>query len=138
MVPMPLPPPRVLIVSPDRAMRGLLGAELRERGYDAVGAASTGAALRIPREVAGHGRVRLVIFADSMTDAEARNVVANVLDRFGECRTLLVARRAGGRDGGVDAGWNRVLYRPVSIGAIATAAEALLPLAPEHRHPIDE
>ncbi len=130
---MPIPPPRVLIVTPARTTRALLGAELRERGYDAVGAATIGTALRIPRDEKGHGPVRLVIVAD----AEAHDVPANARERFGECLTLLVARGGGRTATGITTGWDRVLHRPVSIGEIAAAAETLLPLAPEHRHPID-
>lgn len=132
------PPPRVLIVSPARTTRGLLGAELRERGYDAVGAASLGAALRIARDERGHGPVGLVIVASPVTAADAHNFLTNARDRFGGCVTLLVARGAGGTATGVTAGWDRVLKRPVSIGEIATAAEVLLPLAADRRHPVDD
>lgn len=134
---MPTPPPRVLIVSPDRTTRALLGAELRERGYDAVGAASPGAALRIPREETGHGPVRLVIATGPIAEAETRNVLANTRERFEGCRMVLVASGVGRAAGDVGAGWDRVLHRPISIGQIVAAAEALLPLAPEHRHPLD-
>src|SRR5439155_20440400 len=54
-------PPRILIMSPDQRSRALLRAELREAGYDAIGASSLTTTLRYPPDEPDRGPVRLFI-----------------------------------------------------------------------------
>ena len=53
--------PRIVIVSTDQWLRAGLRAELRERGYDAVGARDLAEAVRVSRPEPGRGPVCLVV-----------------------------------------------------------------------------
>jgi Response regulators consisting of a CheY-like receiver domain and a winged-helix DNA-binding domain len=57
----PAQPPRVLLVMPEQWPRALLRAELRERGYDALGAPGVAAALAYPVSAPARGPVRLIL-----------------------------------------------------------------------------
>src|SRR5260370_10079452 len=61
-------PPRILVVSAEQWPRALLRAQLREAGYDAIGASALSRALRHPPHHAERGPVRLVV-ADSAAAA---------------------------------------------------------------------
>jgi hypothetical protein len=113
------PPPRVLIVMPDQWPRALLRADLREAGYDAVGTRNLSSAQRIRPEEPDRGPVRLVVVDQSA---------------LGEAGDDQLARPTVASPGGT---WRRVLRRPVSVGEIVDAAQTLLPLPPQDRHPVD-
>jgi hypothetical protein len=133
-------PPRVLLILPDQWPRALLRATLRERGYDAIGARSIASSLRIPPRPPERGLVEVLIFdqealSDYSKDSGDSDVVT-LLGRYPSAATLLVAR-ATVRPPDAPRPWTRVLRRPVSVDDIATAVEALRPLGPGARGPLD-
>jgi hypothetical protein len=139
-------PPRVLVVWPERVPRALLRAELREAGYDAIGASSLATALRYPPAEPERGPVGLWIVDQAALDAAAGPLLALAATRYPESRFLLVARAglgAGGPGGpgglavAPPGGWSLVLRRPVTIGAIVGAARTLVPLPRALQRPID-
>jgi hypothetical protein len=134
-------PPRVLVVWPERVPRALLRAELREAGYDAIGASSLAAALRYPPADPARGPVGLWVVDQAALDAAAGPLLALAATRHPGSRFLLVAR-AGARATGGSAvappgGWSLVLRRPVTIGAVVDGARTLVPLPPALQRPID-
>jgi CheY-like chemotaxis protein len=131
---MPFLPPRVLIVMPDQWPRALLRAALREVGYDAVGAGSLAAALRVRSVQPERGPVRLIIVDQHAHSGPNDEQLTRLLARHGEPATMLLARTAVAAPARV---WQRVLRRPVSIAEIVTAVQTLLPLLPEAYRPLD-
>ncbi|HEX9606212.1 MAG TPA: hypothetical protein VF962_03200 [Gemmatimonadaceae bacterium] len=127
-------PPRVLLVMPEQWPRALLRAALREVGYDAVGTRTLSSALRVNPDEIDRGPVRLVILDQSVLGGDADDQLTQLLARNGSQATILLARPTLAIPGG---SWKRVLRRPVSVGEIVAAAQASLPLSPEHRHPLD-
>jgi DNA-binding response OmpR family regulator len=125
--------PRVLIVMPDQWPRALLRAALREEGYDAVGTRNIDSALRIRPDEADRGPVRLVV-VDQAALKGAADKLEQLLARYHAPSTLLLARPTLATPAGP---WDRVLQRPVSVAEILNAAEKLVPLSPEDRHPLD-
>ena len=127
-----LPPPRVLLVMPEQWPRALLRAALREAGYDAAGTRSLGGALRLAQPEAGRGAVGLVVLGrEAYTGADRPEL--EQLRRITGAPVILVA--PAGR--AVEGPWAQVVRRPVSIGELVRASEALLPLPPGNRGPID-
>jgi hypothetical protein len=127
------PVPRVLLVMPDQWPRALLRAELREMGYDAVGARDVAQALRYPAARPDRGPVgAILVDSAALVDPGADRLPA-LLERHAGAATVLVAP-AGEAAGG---SWRRVLHRPLSIGDIAGVIRDLLPLPPAAAHPID-
>ena len=115
--------PRILIVSEDQWPRALLRAELRDAGYDAIGATTLSRALRHAPAEADRGPV-----ASLVVDARAAAAEPAALDgaplRYPGARIVLVARA-----GAVPAGpWAAVLRRPVTIGEIVATVRRLVPL----------
>ncbi len=88
-------PPRVLVVSPDRALRALVRAELREAGYDAIGASSFAAALEYPPAERERGPVRLLIVHEGAVDP-AGEFLERARLQFPGSRFLLVAGEGSG------------------------------------------
>jgi hypothetical protein len=127
-------PPRVLLVMPEQWPRALLRAGLRDVGYDAVGTRTLGSALRINPDELDRGPVRLVILDQSVLGGDADHQLAHLLARNELPATILLARPTLTIP---DGSWQRVLRRPVSVGEIVTAAQASLPLSPEHQQPVD-
>lgn len=127
-------PPRVLIVLPDQWPRALLRAALREVGYDAVGARDLGGALRARPGGPDRGPVRLVIVDQRSLGPGGDAPLVRLLARHGEPPTMLLARATLAPPAGP---WRQVLRRPVSVADVVAAAQALLPLPPAARHPID-
>jgi hypothetical protein len=125
-------PPRVLLVMPEQWPRALLRAELRERGYDALGAPGLPAALAYPVTAADRGPVRLVLLDQAALSPAGEPLVARLRERHGHPATVLLAR--GGQAPGAGE-WTRVLRRPVSIAALADAVASLLPLPEGHSGP---
>ncbi len=132
-------PPRVLVVWPERVPRALLRAELREAGYDAIGASSLAAALRYPPAEPERGPVGLWIVDQAALDAAAAPLLALAATRHPVCGFLLVARAGPGAGTALapPGGWQVVLRRPVTIGAVVDAARTLVPLPPALQRPID-
>jgi hypothetical protein len=128
----PEPPPRVLLVMPDQWPRALLRAELRERGYDALGAPGLAAALAYPVSVPERGPVRLLLLDQTAVGADEGPLLARLVERHGHPAGVLLTRTGQAPTGG---GWTRVLRRPVTIAALADAVTSLLPLPPDGADP---
>jgi len=135
-------PPRILIMSPDQRSRALLRAELREAGYDAIGASSLTTTPRYPPDEPDRGPVRLFIVDGDAAAAPA--LLERTRARYPGSRFLLI------RSGAAAAPphppdppdpprpWQRVLRRPITIGEIVAAARELVPLPPELQVSIDQ
>jgi hypothetical protein len=123
--------PRVLLIMPDQWPRALLRAQLREDGYDAIGARSVEEALVYRPEVAERGPVRLVLVD---ADAVGEGALAGLLDRHGNPPCALLAH-AGQEVPPGD--WVRVIRRPASIADLARAVGELAPLPERSRGPLD-
>jgi len=125
--------PRVLIVMPDQWPRALLRAALRQEGYDAVGTRNIDSAFRIRSDEPDRGPIRLVVVDQAaLKGAEGR--LERLLARHNAPPTLLLARPTLAIPPGP---WDLVLQRPVSVGDIVSAAQTLVQLSPEDRHPLD-
>jgi hypothetical protein len=123
--------PRVLLVLPDQWPRALLRAELREEGYDAVGARSLEEALVYRPEVAERGPVRLLLVEG---DVVGEGALADLLARHGNPPAVVLAH--AGQE--VPPGrWARVLRRPVSIADLARVVRELVPLGGAPARPLD-
>ena len=123
--------PRVLLVLPDQWPRALLRAELREEGYDAVGAPSLEEALVYRPELPERGRVGLVLVDG---DAMRAGALAELLDRHGNPPAALLAHAAQEIPPGP---WVRVIRRPVSIADLARVVRELVPLRDGPARPLD-
>jgi len=121
----PALPPRVLLVMPDQWPRALLRAELRERGYDALGAPGVAAALAYPVSAPARGPVRLILVDQAALGASEEPLLAQLLERHGHPASVLLTRLGQAPEA---AGWTRVLSRPARIADLADAVAALLPL----------
>ena len=130
-------PPRILIVSPDQRSRALLRAELRETGYDAIGASSLTTALRYPPDEPDRGPVGLFIVDGDAAAAPA--LLERTRARYAGSRFLLIRSGAAAAPPDPDppGPWQRVLRRPITIGEIVAAARELVPLPPELQVSID-
>ena len=122
---MPALLPRILIVSDDQWLRAGLRGELRERGYDAVGARDLEEARRTARPEPGRGPVRLVLIdQSSLGDGLDSKAVRELRRAIWDAPVVLIApgnrREAEGE-------WADVLRRPVSIGEIADYVVGVLP-----------
>jgi hypothetical protein len=118
-------PPRVLLVMPDQWPRALLRAELRERGYDALGAPGLRAALHYPVSDPERGPVRLILLDQRVLAPPNEALWPRLLERHGGPATVLLTR-AGQSPAGGD--WTQVLNRPLSIASLADTVESLVPL----------
>jgi hypothetical protein len=113
--------------------RALLRAALREVGYDASGTRALRMALDQAAPDEGRGPVRLVVLdQDALADEDERQL-EELRRTSGAPLVLLAPATRRVREGP----WTRVFRRPTSIGALVQAIQALLPLAPDARHPID-
>ena len=129
-------PPRVLIVIPAQWTRALLRAELRESGYDAVGARDLLEALGAGPEIPDP--VRLILLDQEALTAGDAQLLHELLDRLrtrhpAACLVLL----AGATHRAPEGPFEQVLRRPMSIADIVRAIERVVPLPPEARHPLD-
>src|SRR6267143_2489531 len=82
---------RILIVMAAQWPRALLRAELREAGYDALGARDLDQALTYPKEEAGRGRVALIILDQAVLGGADDPRLKELLRRHGDAETLLIA-----------------------------------------------
>src|SRR5690348_14809849 len=130
----PSRPPRVLVIMSDQWPRAHLRSALREAGYDAVGTRDLQNALRLAPAAANRGPVRLVVLDQHVLHAGADAWLREVRERFADPRFLLVASALSARPAGE---WARVIARPLSVGDIVAAVQALLPLPTALRRPID-
>jgi DNA-binding response OmpR family regulator len=116
---------RVLIISDDQWLRAGLRAELRERGYDAVGARDVAEALGFGRPDPDRGPVALILVDQEALGSElAVSMLARVQARLGSPSLVLIApgnRQAAQGD------WAAVLRRPLTIGEIADHVQRAMP-----------
>jgi hypothetical protein len=127
--------PRIVIVSDDQWLRAGLRGELRERGYDAVGARDVTEAVHTSRREPDRGPVRLVLVDQTSLGSE---LDAGAVDRLRratwQARLVLIAPRNRKEAEGP---WAHVLRRPITIGDIVDYIVQTLP--DEHAAgPIDE
>jgi hypothetical protein len=128
------PPPRVLLILPHHWHRALLRAQLREVGYDAVGASDLAEALAYDATEPGRGAVRLVVVDQSALLGLDSGVLSKLLERHGRPPSVLIQSAGLSRLAGR---WQHVLHRPVSIASIVDCVRTLLPLEPAEIHPVD-
>jgi hypothetical protein len=126
---------RVVIVSDDQWLRAGLRGELRERGFDAVGARDLREATRVSRPERGRGPVGLVVVDQASLGADVEADAVGRLHRTAwQARLVLLAPRNRKE---ADGPWTDILRRPITVGAIADYIAQLLP--DEHAGgPIDE
>ena len=124
-----------MIVSDDQWLRAGLRGELRERGFDAVGARDLGEATRVARPERGRGPVGLVVVDQASLGAEPRVDAVNALRRATwQARLVLLAPR---NRKAADGPWTDILRRPITVGDIADYISQILP--DEHADgPIDD
>lgn len=118
-------PPRVLVILPEQWPRALIRAELRESGYDALGARDLSEALSYAAAEPGRGPVRLVVVDQGAAGASGDAALAELFARHGDPMAVLVARPGPVTDAGR---WREILRRPLRIGAIVEVVRTLLPL----------
>lgn len=116
-------PPRVLIVMPDQRHRALLRAQLRELGYDALGAPDLAGALLYPAQEPERGPVGLIL-VDHGALTPFGDTLLPLLQERHEAPAVLIGSAATSPPSGP---WVRVLNRPVSIAEITRTVHELLP-----------
>ena len=116
--------------------RALLRAQLREAGYDAVGARDLLEALAAEREP---GRpVRLILLDQSALAEGDPGLLGELKDRLLQQHPgTPVILLTGAMHKAPDGPWQQVLRRPVSIADIAGVIEREVPLPAGQRHPLD-
>jgi hypothetical protein len=126
-------PPRVIIISEDQWSRAGLRAELREHGYDAIGAADIEHAERYVLPNAERGPVALVIADQDVLDERTADTLRRWRIALGVKLMLLahVTRNAPHGD------WDEVVKRPVDVGTIEGIVRRLVPLAADRVRPVD-
>ncbi len=125
--------PRVIIISDEQWARAGLRAELREHGYDAIGATDIEHAERYVTPDPHRGPVKLVIVDQAAADARTIDTLERWRTALG-ARVLLLAHAT--RD--VPSGpWDEIVRRPVSIGDLEERVRALMPLAEADRKSVD-
>lgn len=118
---------------PDRWPRALTRAALRDVGYDAVGASTIETAQRLRAADTERAAVRLIV-VDQAVLLGAGAQLNELLALHGTPVTLLLASATTKAPVGP---WRLVLRRPVSVGDIVAAVQALLPLPVASRRPLD-
>lgn len=126
-------PPRVIIISDDQWARAGLRAELREHGYDAIGASDIEHAERYVLPNAERGTVALVIADQDVVDERTADTLRRWRIALGSKLVLLahVTRRMPLGE------WDEVIKRPVDVGAIAGIVQRLVPLPSDRARPVD-
>jgi len=133
--PLPHVPPRVLVISGDQWPRAGIRAELREAGYDAIGALDVAAAFACPARDPSRGPVRLIVVEqDALSDDEARESLGRLTARFGGLPVVLLAHATRAQPAGH---WAAILRRPFSVGDVVAAVRRLVPLPPGQDIPLD-
>jgi hypothetical protein len=118
---------RILVVMAAQWPRAFLRAELREAGYDAVGARDLDEAASYPREEAGRGPVRLIILDQAVIPSSNDPRLIGLLQTHPEAQTVLLA---GAFQAPLPGKWGEVLRHPTTIAEIIQAAQQLLPPPP--------
>jgi DNA-binding response OmpR family regulator len=114
--------------------RALLRAALREVGYDAIGTRTLEGAVHHAAAHPSRGPVRLVLLdQDAMTDDEQPSLEKLRAQTPAASLVLLAPATRDRREGP----WTRVITRPISIAVLVQEVEALVPLMPGLRKPID-
>jgi hypothetical protein len=116
------PAPRILVVSSAQWLRALLRAELRDAGYDAIGAATLSRALRHPPTDVARGPVRLIV-VDSAAAAAEPAALEHARRRYPGVLLVLI-HGAGAAPLGP---WAAMLRRPVTIGNVVASVRRLVP-----------
>lgn len=104
--------------------RALLRAELREAGYDAVGARDLDDAATYPRDEAGRGPVRLIILDQAVIPSSNDPRLIALLQTHPEAQTVLLA---GAFQPPLPGKWGQVLRHPTTVAEIIQTAQRLLP-----------
>ncbi len=128
-----MPAPRIIILSDEQWARAGLRAELREHGYDAIGAPDVERAERYVLPNPDRGPVRLVIADQGVMDARTIDTLARWRTALG-ARILLMAHATRAVPPGP---WDEVVHRPVSMGEVEERVRALVPLATNEQRPLD-
>ena len=118
---------RILIVMTAQWPRALLRAELREAGFDALGARDLDEALTYPAEEAGRGPVRVIILDQAAVPSGSDPRLRALLQGHPEAQTLLIA---GALQPSLPGPWRQVLRHPTTIADISRTAQQLLPPTP--------
>lgn len=113
---------------PDQWHRALLRAQLRELGYDALGAPDLAGSLLYPAEEPDRGPVELLV-VDQRALTDMGDTLLPELLRRHPASAILLAPRGISHPAGP---WTRTLTRPVSIGEITQSVQELLPLPGTH------
>ncbi len=124
----------MLLVLPDQWPRALLRAQLREEGYDAVGARDVEEAMVYRPDVPERGRVRLVLVDGDALSGAGGEALADLLTRHKNPPAVLLAHAGKETPPG---SWARVVQRPVSIADLASVVGELVPLAHGMARPMD-
>jgi hypothetical protein len=126
--------PRVLILLPDHWPRALLRAELREAGYDAVGAPTPVEAHVYAVAEPGRGPVRLVIVDEQALSGDGARSLERLLARHHSPAAVLIQPASAPVPPGT---WNDVLRRPLTIRDIVDCVKRFLPIPAGSRLPLD-
>jgi hypothetical protein len=130
----PSAPLRVLLVMPAQWPRALLRAALREVGYDASGARDVDGASYQASDDPTRGPVRLIVIdQDALPAGDASRL--ETLRQHAPAADLLLLAPATRRP--IEGPWRRVIRRPASMADLVQAIEAMLPLPPDVRRPLD-
>jgi hypothetical protein len=114
--------------------RALLRAALREVGYDASGTRALKSSVFQAAPDSARGPVCLVVLdQEALAEDEAGDLEALRARTFAAPILLLAPATRRVPEGP----WTRVIRRPTSIADLVRAIEALVPVAPEARRPID-
>jgi hypothetical protein len=117
---------------PDQWHRALLRAQLREQGYDALGAPDLAGSLLYTAAEPERGPVGLIVLdQQAVLDSDDR-LLAMLLSRHGRPPSILIA--PAGRPA-LPGDWRLVVTRPLSIADLVQHVSALLPPAPESERP---
>src|SRR5687768_5020134 len=84
-------PPRVLLVMPNQWHRSLLRAELREVGYDALGAPDLEGSLLYPAAEPERGPVGLILVDQQALVGGDHDLLKHLMDRHGRPPSVLIA-----------------------------------------------
>jgi hypothetical protein len=114
-----------VIISGDQWLRVGLRAELRERGYDAVGARDVPEALRYDGPNSDRGPVALILVdQDALGDDVSSAMLKRVLVRLGQPPVALIAP---GNRPPAEGEWAAMLRRPIAVGDIVEFVRQRLP-----------
>lgn len=127
------PSPRVIIISDDQWERAGLRGELREHGYDAIGARDIEEAERYVLPTAERGSVALVIVDQDAVDDQTTDTLCRWRIAL-RAKLLLVAHVTRSTPPG---DWDEVVKRPTDVGAIEAVVQRLVPLASDRARPVD-